>query len=91
MNYCMNLEETLERLMRDKLRQRRHQFNLYTEKLKLLSPLYRLSGGYSYVRNDNNEAIRSVSMVSAGDDIKITVADGEFGATVNSIEPKEIG
>ena len=72
--------------MRYTLDRKRAQFNLYTEKLKILSPLYRLSGGYSYVRDDEDKPVKSIKTVAAGDKIKITVTDGDINATVDNVQ-----
>lgn len=85
MNYCMTLEERLERAIRDKYKNYRIIFEHYLEKLKILSPLNRLGGGYSYIRDEKNEPVRSVSDVTCGDSLLITVPDGEIDAEVTAV------
>ena len=46
---AVNLEERLQNGMRRLLEDRKHRFALYVEQLKGLSPLEKLSSGYSYV------------------------------------------
>lgn len=70
-SYLVSLEEKLERQMQEKLRERRYQVSLYAEKLKGLSPLEKLSQGFSHVagrrRTDGNRR-QSDTGRRAGDD-----------------------
>lgn len=50
-------------------------------RLGAVSPLATLSRGYSIVRGEDGQVIRSVDAVDAGDILAIQVADGEFKAT----------
>ncbi len=81
-----NYEEQLRLLMERKISQKRHVLELYIEKMKGLSPLNKLKGGYGFVADEEGHAIRSVKKVKAGDRIKVSVTDGEMEAIVDKIE-----
>ena len=55
-------------------------------KLDAMSPLKVLTRGYSMVRNDSGEVIRSVEQVTIGEEIRIHLSDGTLSATVVSKE-----
>jgi exodeoxyribonuclease VII large subunit len=54
-------------------------------RLRVLSPLKTLERGYAIVRTDSH-VVTSTSAVSAGTHIDVRVADGSFGATVETDE-----
>lgn len=53
--------------------------------IKLSSPQYILSKGYSIVRK-NGKIVRSVTLLNRGDEIRIQLSDGEIGGKVEIIE-----
>lgn len=64
--------------------------------LESVSPLPTLTRGYAIVRNNTDanglagataQVISSVTQVSSGDSVRITVADGNLSATVSAVEP----
>ena len=58
-------------------------------KLDAMSPLKVLTRGYSMVRNDSGEVIRSVEQVTIGEKIRIHLSDGTLSATVVSKEEEK--
>lgn len=82
---AIQTEERLQERMRRILDSRRNRLLIFMERLKGLSPLEKLSSGYSYVRDEEGGNIRSVSQVSVGDRVMIQVKDGQIGATVTNI------
>lgn len=58
-------------------------------KLDAMSPLKVLTRGYSMVRNDSGEVIRSVEQVTIGEEIRIHLSDGTLSATVVSKEEEK--
>ncbi len=52
------------------------------QRLAILSPFATLERGYAIVREASGAVVRSVTAVAAGDDVRVRVADGEFGARV---------
>ncbi len=77
---CAQMEDRLSLLMERILEDRRHRLDLYIEKMKGLSPLEKLSSGYSYVEDDAGRNIRSIEQVCPGDRLKIRVRDGRIDA-----------
>lgn len=58
-------------------------------KLDAMSPLKVLTRGYSMVRNNSGEVIRSVEQVTIGEEIRIHLSDGTLSATVVSKEEEK--
>ncbi|MCR5477224.1 MAG: exodeoxyribonuclease VII large subunit [Lachnospiraceae bacterium] len=77
--------ERLERVFRAKLTDRRSRFVLAVEKLRLLSPLHKLSSGYSYVEDETGANVRSVAQVRKGDALRIRMTDGIVDARAEEI------
>ena len=64
---------------------RKHMLAIYAEKLNGLSPLNKISKGFAYFTNDKGEAINSVKQVNVGDDVMLTVKDGQIKAKTYDI------
>ncbi len=76
-------EDMLANLMKKKLADARHRFLIDTERLKGLSPLDRLLGGYSYVADEKGQNIRSIKGVKKGDELSVYVSDGVINTVVS--------
>ncbi len=74
--YLLRLEERLQAAMKEKLRQKRHQFELYTEKMKGLSPLEKLSQGFSCVTDEAGRTLTRIEAVKNGQLLTIHMQDG---------------
>ncbi len=83
--YQAQLAERLEGRMQQILYRKRHELELYIEKMKGLSPLERLSGGYSYVEDDSGKNIRSVKRLREGEIVRIRMRDGSAEAKILGI------
>lgn len=81
-NFLAHMEEDLHKQMKQVLMRYRHRMDLYIERLEGLSPLTKLKSGYSYVTNDDEHNIMSVSQVKKGEELKIRVTDGYILSTV---------
>lgn len=75
-------EQRLRILMNNCLEGKKHQFALYVEQMKGLSPLAKLNHGYSYVEGPKDANIKSIKQVFPGAPIRIYVTDGYIGAEV---------
>lgn len=84
--YSAELENRLRQAMKDSMDRNRHRIEIYVEKMKGLSPLDKLSSGYSYVRDANGENIRSIRQVKERSEIEIYVRDGKISANVTGTE-----
>lgn len=81
----IDLEETLKRLMKHKIEQKRHQLAVYIEKLKGLSPIEKLNQGYCVASNKEGEVVNKISKVHVGESIVIDVMDGRIKAVIEEI------
>ncbi len=68
------------------LQSRKHKFAIYVEKMKGLSPLAKLSSGYSYVEDLSHHNLKSVRQIALEDKLRIYMTDGIVNATVTQIE-----
>ena len=83
--YASDLELQLRSRMEEILQQKRHQFALYVEKMKGLSPLEKLNQGYAYVEDKKGRPVRQIAEVKEGDAIRIYVSDGMIEAQVKGM------
>lgn len=84
--YVVDLEEKLGMYMQQKFLQKRHQLELYAGQLEGMSPVKKLSQGYSYVSDDTGKAINDINMVKQGDNITIHMLNGKVKAAVTETE-----
>lgn len=82
----IGMEEQLQYRISKLLQEKRHEMELYIQRLKGLSPLEKLSSGYSYVSDMEGRNIRSVKQVEAGQQVTVRVSDGSFEASVRRKE-----
>ena len=85
----VDLENRLRGQIERRLEQSRHRLALYAEQMKGLSPVEKLSQGYSYVENAKQQNIRSVMQVKIGESVKIRVTDGTLCAQINGMEKED--
>lgn len=80
------LKDALKSSMNNKLVSVRHRLELDAGKLHGVSPLVKLSSGYSYVTGTNGN-VKSVHDVSCDENIKICVTDGYIvGKVIETVE-----
>lgn len=72
--------------MNDKLLTYKNRLSLDAGALHGLSPLTKLSSGYSYVEGSNGKALKSIKDVKVNEKIRVNVTDGSLIATVEDIE-----
>lgn len=87
---AVDLENQLRMLMKQKLDENRYWLALYIEQMRRLSPIEKMSQGYSYVENRKLENIHSVSQVKKGEEIQIRVADGTIHASVTGTKKEDL-
>ena len=85
----MDLEECLEREMKEKLNEKRQRLLYLSQQLEVYSPLKKLQQGFSYVEDRTHKAIKSIEQVEIGDKVTIHVLDGEIEATVSEVRENE--
>ncbi len=85
----MRLDLTQQKLLsisQHRLGRYRQHFAMLTAKLDAMSPLKVLGRGYSMVKNQEGELIRSVHRLQTGQSICLRMADGQAQALVQEVE-----
>jgi len=82
-----DLEEKMSAAMHLVLTRKKQQVELAAQRLKGLSPVERLEGGYSVVSR-GGRVIKEISMVHPQDEIQIDVTDGTILATVQNVRKR---
>ena len=80
-----DLYKSCENSIRNFLVEKSMKFNVLSGKADALSPLSTLRRGYSVV-NDEKGVVLTARSLNVGDTVKVTLSDGSFSASVNSIE-----
>lgn len=78
----MDMEQSMEQIIHNKLMRKRHLLELYIEKLEGLSPVKKLNKGYALVVNEQDKIINSITKTAAGEELRISVTDGDILAKV---------
>ena len=86
---CIRCEEVLKEIMNRKIRNKKYQLQLQIERLGGLSPLQKLQQGYSYVADNENKNIRSISQIKEDDILSVYVTDGVIVAKVQEVQKIE--
>ena len=76
------IEAKLSWVLEQKLLARKHQMQLYIEKMKAVSPLDKLAGGYACVTDEQGGRIYSVEQTKPEDKLQIYLSDGMIEANV---------
>lgn len=84
--YTIKLEEQLQRKMEQAIQKQKHKISLYIEQLKGLSPLDKLSQGYSYTENEKGDCIKDIKQIQIGNTIQIHIKNGSIKAIVTEKE-----
>lgn len=80
------MREKLDRLMNNKLQDRKSRLGILTASLDGLSPLKKLSQGYSFVQDNEGMAVTSVEQIEVGSQVSINVTDGQLFAKIEAKE-----
>ncbi|NLL80229.1 MAG: exodeoxyribonuclease VII large subunit [Clostridiales bacterium] len=83
---AIRLMETMQETMQKRLLFDRHKVALYAERLKGLSPLDKLSQGFSYVADVSGKTVTDVGQVETGDALCIQVKNGRIFTQVTGKE-----
>ena len=87
----VDLEDRLRLLMERRMQMARHKMALYAERMKGLSPLEKLSQGYSYVAGEDGKAVKSITQIRPKEELSIYVTDGVIRTSVREIREEEHG
>ena len=95
--YIHQRKKTLQllqnRLLTAKIQQtsrKKQQFIALTAKLDAMSPLKVLTRGYAMAQKEDGQLIRSAMDIRPDDQVVISLADGEFTATVNEVKERAL-
>lgn len=80
--FAAELEDKIRMQMAEQIKDRRHRLAVWAERMKGLSPLDKLSKGFSYVQGPDKKAVTSTKGVRQGDKLDIYVTDGIVKAEV---------
>ena len=82
-NRLTDLSKDLRDNMSRKLESYQNRLDREMARLEAMNPQAKLTGGFGYIEKDGNP-VDSVKVVCEGDEIRITLHDGEIVATVKS-------
>lgn len=88
--YLTELEDRLNRRIKELINNKKNYINLLQNKLDVLSPITNLEKGYSYVENVNGQ-VKSIGDVNMGETLLIQLHDGKIEAQVKNIEDGKWG
>ena len=75
--------------MKEKYLRTSHRFARDTERLRMLSPLERLKGGFAYVADEDGHAVKTVGETAAGRILDVRFRDGRVRAEVLEVIPED--
>lgn len=81
------LSNRLLPVMDRKLQDRKARFTILLERMKARSPLERLGGGYAYLSDAKDNAIKETAQVQPGDRLKVRLRDGQIVAEAVEVIP----
>lgn len=84
----VDYEEKMRLCMQNILQKNKMRFTINLEKMKKLSPLEKLSQGFSYVEGKEKKAVKSITHVKKEDMLTIYVTDGTIHARVEETKEK---
>ncbi len=82
-------DSILKNQMKLSLMDKKHDLKMLCSKLEDVSPLKRLTAGFSYISTEDGKTLRSVNDIKKNDIVEIFLADGTIDARVEKINAKE--
>lgn len=86
--HLVDLEERMTSLMNQNVMKKRHELQLYIERMHGLSPITQLNRGYAMIAKEDH-VIHSIKQVQAQDPIVISVQDGDIEAVVQTTKRRK--
>lgn len=83
--YALDLQEQIKMRMAQIFEQKRHKLALLSEQMEGMSPVRKLSQGYSYVSDGKGHAVTDAAAVAKGDMLDIQLLRGSIKAEVMEI------
>ncbi|GMQ57779.1 exodeoxyribonuclease VII large subunit [Vallitalea sediminicola] len=88
--YLAELEDRLNRRIKELINNNKNYVSLLQNKLSVLSPVTNLEKGYSYIENVDGQ-VKSITDVNMGETLLIQLHDGKVEAQVKKIESGKWG
>lgn len=88
--YLAELEDRLNRRVKELINNNKNYVSLLQNKLSVLSPITNLEKGYSYIDNVDGQ-VKSITDVNMGETLLIQLHDGKIEAEVKKIESGKWG
>ena len=88
--HLADMLDQMERLMSERLTDRKHRLALLTGRLQGLSPLERLSRGFGFLSGEDGKRIESVSQTDVGQTLSVRLADGILKTKITEVAPLTI-
>ena len=82
------LGEKLSAKMKENINRSRQRVALAASRLKGLSPMERLEGGYSVASLADGRIVKKISQVKAGEELFVDVTDGRIVAQVQNVRKR---
>lgn len=83
--YAASLQDKLDMMLKNIVFAKRHQLELYASRLQGVSPLEKLSQGYSYVEKSDKSRIMGIKDIKNEDMITVYFKDGKADAQVKEV------
>ena len=83
--YAIDLEEQLHQQMKQILFIKKHKLAILSEQMEGISPIKKLSQGYSYVADKTGKAVTDASKIQTGDELDIYLLKGRIKATTTEV------
>lgn len=80
--YCDDIQTKLLDNIYGLLEERKHQLQIYAERLQGMSPLKRISRGFAYVADSNAKPLNTINQIKKDDEITLIIRDGKIKAKV---------
>ena len=74
--YVAGLSDRMQKAIERSIQRKKYALQIYIEKLKGLSPLEKLSSGYSVATTDTGRVITDVNQLEVGDQFEVAVRNG---------------
>lgn len=87
--HLTDLSEGMRKALSDTILKNRHRLSIYSEKLNGMSPLLKLSQGYSYAQDESGAAITDIKKVQPNDLIDLYVKNGVIHSKVLSLQEND--
>ena len=87
--YAVDLEEKLYRQMEQVLTEKKHRLAILTGQMEGVSPLKKLSQGFSYVADETGKAVTDASTVKVGNPLTVHLLKGTLKANVTEVFDNE--